>query len=76
MNTFALFSSCRFDAETTDESEKENENEAITSFVTALAQWDKDELEERLGQRVQVSLFFLPRVAVEALSTAPTLFTN
>lgn len=45
----------RFDAETADEIEKENEDAATTSFMATLAQWDKEELEERLGQRVLVS---------------------
>ncbi|OQR70654.1 E3 ubiquitin-protein ligase Bre1-like [Tropilaelaps mercedesae] len=45
----------RFDAETADETEKENEDAATTSFMATLAQWDKEELEERLGQRVLVS---------------------
>ncbi|XP_076345558.1 E3 ubiquitin-protein ligase Bre1 isoform X15 [Tachypleus tridentatus] len=45
----------RFDAETSDESETKNENEATTSFVTQLSHWDREELEEKLAQRVQVS---------------------
>lgn len=45
----------RFDAETSDESEKKNENEATTSFLALLSQWDREELEEKLAQRVQVS---------------------
>lgn len=45
----------RFDAETSDEQENRNENEATTSFLTQLSNWDKEELEEALQQRVQVS---------------------
>ncbi|CAL8081685.1 unnamed protein product [Orchesella dallaii] len=45
----------RFDAETSDESENKNENEATTSFLTQLSTWDKDELDEKLANRVQVS---------------------
>ncbi|KAF8767715.1 E3 ubiquitin-protein ligase Bre1 like protein [Argiope bruennichi] len=45
----------RFDAETSDEYENRNENEATTSFLAMLGQWDRDELEEKLAQRVQVS---------------------
>lgn len=45
----------RFDAETSDESENKNENEATTSFLTQLSTWDKQELEEKLAHRVQVS---------------------
>lgn len=45
----------RFDAETADESENKNENEATTSFLLQLSTWDKQELEEKLAQRVQVS---------------------
>lgn len=45
----------RFDAETSDEFENKNENEATTSFLTQLSTWDKDELDEKLANRVQVS---------------------
>ncbi|XP_066247846.1 E3 ubiquitin-protein ligase Bre1 isoform X1 [Euwallacea similis] len=45
----------RFDAETADESENKNENEATTSFLMQLATWDKDELNDKLANRVQVS---------------------
>ena len=45
----------RFDAETGDESEKDNENESTTSFLTQLATWHKEELDEKLASRVQVS---------------------
>ncbi|XP_042898593.1 E3 ubiquitin-protein ligase Bre1 isoform X4 [Parasteatoda tepidariorum] len=45
----------RFDAETSDESETQNEEEATTSFLALLGQWDKEELDEKLAQRVQVS---------------------
>lgn len=45
----------RFDAETSDESENLNENAATTSFITRLSSWDKDELEENLRYRVEVS---------------------
>lgn len=45
----------RFDAETSDESENKNENEATTSFLTQLSTWDKEELDEKLANRVQVS---------------------
>ncbi|KAF5279193.1 hypothetical protein FQR65_LT03440 [Abscondita terminalis] len=45
----------RFDAETSDESESKNENEATTSFLTQLSTWDKEELDDKLANRVQVS---------------------
>ena len=45
----------RFDAETGDESEKSNEHDATTSFLTQLATWHKQELDEKLASRVQVS---------------------
>ncbi|XP_059474255.1 E3 ubiquitin-protein ligase Bre1 isoform X2 [Neocloeon triangulifer] len=45
----------RFDAETADESENKNENEATTSFLMQLSSWDKEELDEKLANRVQVS---------------------
>jgi len=45
----------RFDAETGDELEKKGESEATTSFLTALSTWHKEELDEKLSNRVQVS---------------------
>jgi len=45
----------RFDAETGDELEKKGESEATTSFLTALSTWHKQELDEKLSSRVQVS---------------------
>ncbi|KAK9890641.1 hypothetical protein WA026_012001 [Henosepilachna vigintioctopunctata] len=45
----------RFDAETADESENKNESEATTSFLMQLSTWDKDELNDKLANRVQVS---------------------
>jgi E3 ubiquitin-protein ligase BRE1 len=45
----------RFDAETGDESEKQNEHESTTSFLMQLATWHKEELDEKLASRVQVS---------------------
>ncbi|KAK9512946.1 hypothetical protein O3M35_001249 [Rhynocoris fuscipes] len=45
----------RFDAETADESENKNEGEATTSFLLQLSTWDKEELDEKLANRVQVS---------------------
>lgn len=45
----------RFDAETADESETRNESEATTSFLTQLSTWDREELDEKLVNRVQVS---------------------
>lgn len=45
----------RFDAETADESENRNENEATTSFLMQLSTWDKEELDDKLANRVQVS---------------------
>ena len=46
----------RFDAETGDELEKKGESEATTSFLTALSTWHKQELDEKLSNRVQVHL--------------------
>lgn len=45
----------RFDAETGDESEKKGESEATTSFLAQLSTWHKQELDEKLASRVQVS---------------------
>lgn len=45
----------RFDAETADELENRNENEVTTSFLTQLSSWDKEELDAKLANRVQVS---------------------
>uniref|UniRef100_A0A2R5LCT0 E3 ubiquitin protein ligase n=1 Tax=Ornithodoros turicata TaxID=34597 RepID=A0A2R5LCT0_9ACAR len=45
----------RFDAETSDEAEGRNEAAATTSFLGLLLHWDREELEEKLAQRVQVS---------------------
>lgn len=45
----------RFDAETGDEEEKSEESEATTSFLTQLATWHKQELDDKLASRVQVS---------------------
>ncbi|XP_026481796.1 E3 ubiquitin-protein ligase Bre1 isoform X2 [Ctenocephalides felis] len=45
----------RFDAETADELENKNENEATTSFLMQLSTWDKEELDDKLANRVQVS---------------------
>lgn len=45
----------RFDAETADESENRNENEVTTSFLAQLSTWDKEELDDKLANRVQVS---------------------
>ncbi len=45
----------RFDAETGDEGEKQNEHESTTSFLAQLATWHKEELDEKLASRVQVS---------------------
>ncbi|XP_050041504.1 E3 ubiquitin-protein ligase Bre1 isoform X1 [Dermacentor andersoni] len=45
----------RFDSEAWDESEQRNEAEATTSFLGMLLHWDREELDEKLAQRVQVS---------------------
>ena len=45
----------RFDAETADEFENKNENEVTTSFLMQLSSWDKEELDDKLAHRVQVS---------------------
>lgn len=45
----------RFDAETADEMENKNENEVTTSFLMQLSSWDKEELDDKLANRVQVS---------------------
>lgn len=45
----------RFDAETSDETENKNENEETTSFMRQLSNWDKEEMDDNLKQRVQVS---------------------
>lgn len=45
----------RFDAETADEQESKNESEVTTSFLVQLSTWDKEELDENLANRVQIS---------------------
>jgi E3 ubiquitin-protein ligase BRE1 len=45
----------RFDAETADEQESKNESEVTTSFLAQLSTWDKNELDENLANRVQIS---------------------
>ena len=40
----------RFDAETADEDETKNESDETTAFLTLLSTWDKQELEQKLGQ--------------------------
>lgn len=45
----------RFDTETSDEIESNNENPATTSFLSELANYDKNELDEKLAKKVQVS---------------------
>ena len=45
----------RFDAETGDEAEKRQEDKETTSFLAQLATWHKEELDEKLAARVQVS---------------------
>lgn len=52
----------RFDSETSDEAEVRNEAEATTSFLGMLLHWDREELEEKLAQRVQVSTRAVARV--------------
>jgi len=44
----------RFDTECGDENEKRGESEATTSFLSQLATWHKEELDEKLASRVQV----------------------
>ncbi|XP_022339977.2 E3 ubiquitin-protein ligase Bre1-like [Crassostrea virginica] len=45
----------RFDAETADETETKNESDETKAFLTLLSTWDKQELEQKLGQRVEFS---------------------
>lgn len=45
----------RFDAETADEDETKNESDETKAFLTLLSTWDKQELEQKLGQRVEFS---------------------
>jgi E3 ubiquitin-protein ligase BRE1 len=45
----------RFDAETADEQESNNESKVTTSFLVQLSTWDKKELDENLANRVQIS---------------------
>lgn len=82
----------RFDAETADESENRNENEVTTSFLAQLSTWDKEELDDKLASRVQVSKRAVAKVvqvidrlmqrhekmalALKGSSTAPTTTTT
>jgi E3 ubiquitin-protein ligase BRE1 len=52
----------RFDAETSDETENRNESEETTSFLRQLSNWDKEEMDETLQQRVQVSTRVVAKV--------------
>ncbi|KAK6192014.1 hypothetical protein SNE40_003570 [Patella caerulea] len=45
----------RLDAETADEDETKNESSETSSFLTLLSTWDKQELEDKLSQRVEFS---------------------
>jgi CHASE3 domain sensor protein len=45
----------RFDAETCDDEETSNEQPETISFLTQLSTWQKQELDEKLASRVQVS---------------------
>lgn len=45
----------KFDAETSDEQEKKNESESTKSFLFQLSNWDNEELEDTLKQRVEGS---------------------
>ncbi len=56
-NVFALFRILlqRFDAETCDDEETSNEQPETISFLTQLSTWQKQELDEKLASRVQVS---------------------
>lgn len=45
----------RFDAESAHDLEAQSESEAATSFLMQLSTWDKEELDEKLANRVQVS---------------------
>merc|ERR1719391_1442464 len=45
----------RFDTECGDEVEKQGESESTTSFLAALSTWHKEELDEKLANKVQVS---------------------
>ena len=68
----------RFDSETSDESENQNENEYTTSFLTQLATWDKDELDQKLASRVQVSTRAVAKViqAFDRLQQRSIKITN
>ncbi|XP_014678359.1 PREDICTED: E3 ubiquitin-protein ligase Bre1-like [Priapulus caudatus] len=45
----------RFDWEVADESEDKDESEELTSFLESLSTWDRNELDQKLTQRVQFS---------------------
>ena len=45
----------RFDTECGDENEKKGESESTISFLAQLASWHKEELDEKLASRVQVT---------------------
>ena len=66
----------RFDAETGDEEEKSEESEATTSFLTQLATWHKQELDDKLASRVQVSQRAVAKIIQVTifLFISPTLF--
>ena len=52
----------RFDAETSDEVENNNESDATTSLLAQLANWDSDEMSEQLQQRVDASTRAITKV--------------
>ena len=68
----------RFDAETGDEEEKNEESDSTTSFLTQLATWHKQELDEKLASRVQVSQRAVGKIIQVKLlvQTCPNLYKH
>ena len=54
-SSFDIFTSDNYSHLWGDEEEKNEESDSTTSFLTQLATWHKQELDEKLASRVQVS---------------------
>lgn len=52
----------RFDAQTADEAEQEKQMKSVTSFIAQLGEWDQQEMEDKLFQRVELSKRYIAKL--------------
>ncbi|CAD5122519.1 DgyrCDS10941 [Dimorphilus gyrociliatus] len=52
----------RFDAQTADEAEQEKQMKSVTSFIAQLGEWDQQEMEDKLYQRVELSKRYIGKL--------------